>query len=38
MKKQMVLILTVLLAVSMTLPLYSQGTKEAAVDTSQYVY
>jgi len=38
MKKQMVLILTVLLAISMTLPLYSQGTKEAAVDTSQYVY
>jgi hypothetical protein len=38
MKKQMVLILTVLLVISMTLPLYSQGTKEAAVDTSQYVY
>jgi len=38
MKKQMVLILAVLLAISITLPLYSQGTKEAAVDTSQYVY
>jgi ribose transport system substrate-binding protein len=38
MKKSIVLILAMLLTISMAFPLYSQGTKEVAVDTSQYVY
>jgi len=38
MKKNLVLILAVLLVISITLPLYSQGAKDAAVDTSQYIY